>query len=503
MDKLYQHSPQVSYEPKPKWTKRQILSYTIAGLFIAVGVVGTIVLVLSKLPKPAGADIGNQNSSMLADDTPFPGTENSQSSNSNPNFGTGTDISQASTSADTSFADNGNGSPVTSESKPESGASSKPESSKSSSNSKPASSSGTSANSKPASASGASSSNSKSASSSGTSSNSKPASASVNPANAGTKSGASSNPNPAPSSGTPPNLGTTNSTTSSGQSQPVNAANSQSKAGAKKLPYGIRGDFESLHAPIKMGSTKGFVPPLPVSPPIQYRGGPVMEDAIKVHVLYYGEFSDSSKNLLTTFINGLGQSQWWKSNAMYTGPTKKPLSSNIRLGQVIQQPAVVKRITDDDIYNFIRNSSWTLSKSDIYMLISDETVHETSGLCELYCGWHTYYKRVKSTYKFAYVGSPKRCPQGCSPLTQATAPNNDFEMDSMISIIAHEIAEAASDPELNAWLDSDGLENADKCIWEYGNVTQSADGRFSNEVVGNLNYLVQMNLDPINQYCVN
>jgi hypothetical protein len=33
----------------------------------------------------------------------------------------------------------------------------------------------------------------------------------------------------------------------------------------------------------------------------------------------------------------------------------------------------------------------------------------------------------------------------------------------MISIVAHELVEAVSDPRVNAWLDGYGLENADKC----------------------------------------
>ena len=33
-------------------------------------------------------------------------------------------------------------------------------------------------------------------------------------------------------------------------------------------------------------------------------------------------------------------------------------------------------------------------------------------------------------------------------------------VDGMISIMGHEIAETISDPELNAWLDASGAENA-------------------------------------------
>jgi len=48
----------------------------------------------------------------------------------------------------------------------------------------------------------------------------------------------------------------------------------------------------------------------------------------------------------------------------------------------------------------------------------------------------------------------------------------------MISVIAHELTETASDPEVNAWYDSSGTagENADKCAWSYGNSYQNVAG---------------------------
>ena len=46
----------------------------------------------------------------------------------------------------------------------------------------------------------------------------------------------------------------------------------------------------------------------------------------------------------------------------------------------------------------------------------------------------------------------------------------------MASIIAHELEEAATDPDLNAWYDSRGDENADKCAWTFGTTYTAANG---------------------------
>lgn len=130
------------------------------------------------------------------------------------------------------------------------------------------------------------------------------------------------------------------------------------------------------------------------------------------------------------------------------------------------------------------------------------TVNAKSGLCSSYCGWHYYYKtgpKTKTTnIPFAYIGSPLNCSDlgKCSILSPDSkdSPNGDYEMDSMISTIAHEIAETAADPNTDCWIDRKDQENADFCQGVYG--TRMYDGpRLYNEVVGSEKYLIQTNWD--------
>jgi hypothetical protein len=44
----------------------------------------------------------------------------------------------------------------------------------------------------------------------------------------------------------------------------------------------------------------------------------------------------------------------------------------------------------------------------------------------------------------------------------------------------------------NAWFDTRGYENADKCAWTWGS-TYSAGGSVANMVIGTKNFLVQQN----------
>ena len=61
-----------------------------------------------------------------------------------------------------------------------------------------------------------------------------------------------------------------------------------------------------------------------------------------------------------------------------------------------------------------------------------------------------------------------QCPGLCisNKLTPFTAPNNDTGIDGMVSILTHELAEAASDPTASSWYSgATGDENADKCAF--------------------------------------
>jgi len=75
---------------------------------------------------------------------------------------------------------------------------------------------------------------------------------------------------------------------------------------------------------------------------------------------------------------------------------------------------------------------------------------------------------------------------------QSTGPNGDAQADAMASVLAHELEEAATDPELSAWWDSTGAENADKCAWTFG-TTYTAGGAQANMTIGPRNFLIQRN----------
>ena len=55
------------------------------------------------------------------------------------------------------------------------------------------------------------------------------------------------------------------------------------------------------------------------------------------------------------------------------------------------------------------------------------------------------------------------------------------------------IGRMATDPELNAWYDRRGYENADKCAWTFGSTSTAPNGSLYNMSMGGRNWLIQQN----------
>jgi hypothetical protein len=63
----------------------------------------------------------------------------------------------------------------------------------------------------------------------------------------------------------------------------------------------------------------------------------------------------------------------------------------------------------------------------------------------------------------------------------------------MASVIAHELEETVTDPDLNGWYVGYLTENGDKCAWTFGSTYTVANGSIANMKLGCRDYLIQQN----------
>lgn len=243
---------------------------------------------------------------------------------------------------------------------------------------------------------------------------------------------------------------------------------------------------------------------------ITYHGtAPVMTNPIKMYYIWYGNWAgNTATSILTDFANSIGGSPHWNMNTSYyqnINNVKTYVSGNVSFGGAVHMSTAPngKKLTDNAIKTIVSNaiagtnldageSALPKDTNGLYFVLTTADVTATSGFCTQYCGWHTYGTISSANIKYSFVGNADRCLSGCA--MQTTSPNGNAGADAMVSIIAHELEEAATDPQLNAWYDSAGYENADKCAWTFGTTQTAPNGSMYNITLGSRNYLIQQNL---------
>jgi hypothetical protein len=224
---------------------------------------------------------------------------------------------------------------------------------------------------------------------------------------------------------------------------------------------------------------------------IGYHGGPVMHGNVNIHYIWYGDWSaNSATTILPDFVSNLGGSPYEHINTTYSD-TSASVSGLLNLAdQAFDSYSHGTALSDAAIQAIVAAQNPT-DTNGVYVVLTSADVNETSGFCTQYCGWHTHATIGGADIKFAFVGNPDRCPSACA--AQTVSPNDNPGADGMASIIAHETEEAISDPDLNAWYDQRGNENADKCAWTFGTVGTAANGSKYNVTLGTRQYLIQQN----------
>jgi hypothetical protein len=244
-----------------------------------------------------------------------------------------------------------------------------------------------------------------------------------------------------------------------------------------------------------------------LSPIINHGGGVLVGNPIKVYVIWYGNWNQSNSSdtpagqqIVRDFLGSVGNSTYFNINISYGGVSGQVTLAGEFTDAYSQGSRLSDRAVQAVVANAINGGKLNRDTGGVYFVLTSSDVAETSGFCSRYCGWHTYGTISGSNIKCSCVGNANRCLNACA--AQTVSPNGNAGVDGMISVIAHELEEAASDPNLNAWYDSSGAENADKCAWTFGsNQTLMPGGAYYNMTLGSRNYLIQRNLSATDNKC--
>ena len=239
---------------------------------------------------------------------------------------------------------------------------------------------------------------------------------------------------------------------------------------------------------------------------IDYHGGPVMVGTTNVYYIWYGNWAgNTATTILADLANSIGGSPYFNINTTYFNASNVKVSNSVHYvtstnDNYSQGAALSDAAIKTVVSSAISSGSLPKDPNAVYFVLTSKDVNATSGFCTQYCGWHTHGTISGTDIKYSFVGNPDRCPSSCA--AQTTGPNGNAGADGMASIIAHELAEAVTDPDLNAWYDRRGYENADKCAWTFGTEYKVTNGAVANMKLGTRDYLIQRNwVNASGGYC--
>jgi hypothetical protein len=244
---------------------------------------------------------------------------------------------------------------------------------------------------------------------------------------------------------------------------------------------------------------------------ISYHGGPIITSP-QIAAIYWssstiysggpaaGTFGAGSGDgsLVGTFMRSLGNTGYWNINNTYTngsgGRVANTLSYTAYWADNTNVPGSGANVSDAavqaEVVKGFTSGALAFNSSTLYAVFSANGVNLGGGAGTQYCAYHGHFSWNGNDVKYAVM--PYDYGYGGSCSIAGASPTSDPAAAAEVNTLAHETEETATDEDLNAWYDSRGYENADKCAWNFGATSSGGTGRY-NQTMGGVNWLIQMN----------
>jgi hypothetical protein len=202
------------------------------------------------------------------------------------------------------------------------------------------------------------------------------------------------------------------------------------------------------------------------SPLLTYHGGPVMTTGAYVEPIFWGSSGFQADKVagLQSFYAGMGNSTYDATNKEYTQSGGAQVGSSVTLGATYFDPsAAVKNGSRTSPILAEVCSQVTNPRSDGYYPVYIDQPRGHAG----YCAWHSAGQCTSGgpTIQFAFFFNLDGDP-GCDPQDDSSLHSQGLA--ALANVSGHELSETLTDQHLDAWTDSSGAENSDKCAWSFG-----------------------------------
>ncbi|HEX2591611.1 MAG TPA: hypothetical protein VHL34_08955 [Rhizomicrobium sp.] len=247
-------------------------------------------------------------------------------------------------------------------------------------------------------------------------------------------------------------------------------------------------------------STTSTRTPPPVTSLTYHAGGSVMQPLVNFYVIYWMPnklqdgtttgISTTYKQIQNAMVGGYGGHSLSSINTQYYqtigGHTSYVTGNGVLAATYIDKGAYPASgctstarpnncITDAQLQTEIQRvmtlNGWTGGMDKMFLVFTStgegSCFNASSTTCAYtaYCAYHSYFT-PPSGPNVIYSNEPYGDQTVC--FGDGTSPHNFLDAEAATTAASHEISEAITDPFLNAWYDTDGNENGDKCAYNYG-----------------------------------
>jgi serine protease len=258
---------------------------------------------------------------------------------------------------------------------------------------------------------------------------------------------------------------------------------------------------------------------------LKYHGGPV-EHTNTTYAIYWVPSGYSNQlgysTVLNQFFTDVGTDSGKTTNVYYTGTQYSDGSGNVQYNSSFggsytdTSPLPASGCKDSDtsvcltdaqeqaeITKDIAAAGWSAGSNKEFFLFTAKgigsCISSSSSQCAFtyYCAYHSWIGSGSSETLYANMPYADTVPSACGT---GQKPNGN-DADDTINVTSHEHNETITDENGNAWYDSAGYEDGDKCAWIFG-AANGTNGAEYNQTINGHNYYLQEEYSNRDRTCI-
>ena len=200
------------------------------------------------------------------------------------------------------------------------------------------------------------------------------------------------------------------------------------------------------------------------NPDMSYHGGPILP-SVTVEAIWWGSswqgYTGDEIAGMDSWYKAVGGTSYAATADEYTDTAGQSVSSSITYqGHIVDSSSVPKHLSTSTVLGEVCKVITKPVANAYYPVYVDKARGGAN-----YCAYHSWGSCGGTPVEFGFFFKPDGDP-GCNPDSTVAGQSEGLQADANVS--GHELSETRSDPNGNAWYDSSGEENGDKCAWTFG-----------------------------------